>query len=136
MNIKRIIREEINGFKDSSEEDFDWAKDTPISGEGKFLDKFLDKPVSVTDVRFGDYCNNRTGYMGSFILRQEDGGFIVIYKEEDYDEVGIGFSDNENGIENFIGYDYRQDNEHTDCSQDEINVVKQVFPKTIGCKVI
>ena len=57
MNIKRIIREELEGFKDSSEGDWEWAKEEIIPIGSCITTHIIgtnDKPLDLDYVVMGD----------------------------------------------------------------------------------
>ena len=58
MNIKRIIREELEGFKDSSQEDWEWSKGVTVDGEFDVCDLVkMDRDIVGQDIiiTYGGY---------------------------------------------------------------------------------
>ena len=60
MNIKRIIKEELEGYKDSNEEDFEWAEEYTI----EWTEELVLDALKNTHIVFKIVTNEGTSFSG------------------------------------------------------------------------
>jgi hypothetical protein len=114
----------------SEENDWDWMVD--VSPE-KDMNNYLHKDIRAT-MTLELWLRSNLGYVGSLIVELED-GYIVATKDEDGYDIEMSYLTTEE-ITDFLGYDYVEENEHRDCDGEELDVVNQLFPNIVGCKII
>ena len=118
--IKKILREE---------NDFDWMSDVSTQ---KDMTQYLHESIT-TRMTLESWLFYNLGYVGSLIVEVKD-GYIVATKDEDGYDIEMSYLTTEE-ITDFLGYDYIEENEHRDCNGEELDVINQLFPNIVGCKI-
>jgi len=119
--IKKILRED---------NDLDWISDVPPE---KDMNNYLHKNITAK-MTLESWLRNNLGYAGSLIVELEKGYIVASIDEDGYD-IEMSYLTTEEVTE-FLGYDYVEENEHRDCNNEELDVVHQLFPNIVGCKII